>query len=384
MSIAIMDGDMSEYTLVPFNLEVMKLSAWYKKQREVVVLATDFNPEKYSKFIYRKDYSDGIYPDGLLFHDNVEYGGLAFSNNRYIQLPREIEIMHPDTSIYSRMRETILSTTSAERKKIYDNLSTAEHCRLSLDGKTIWDEYTRQLGYLGNCRNIIFHDYDLGLVDSALSEVKTILNRARNDGWATRVGMKFPVTVTDGDGLLGWSSLKTNSTFYSLRYKGFIDWDTFFAWVGNCKEHSVYSQMEYNCASWSAPYDQNQFLNEILPQIYRQIIFSRSCRVFFSLTYDDGYFKEPMWEKVIQLINLYHNSYASQGIPKYIKLLPTDTMYDFARHTDYDFSKRFYNKEKCLTKSEVREIFAFLRDVKSPLFTDFYTCDLNSIGGKYV
>ena len=87
MSIAIMDGDMSEYTLVPFNLEVMKLSAWYKKQREVVVLATDFNPEKYSKFIYRKDYSDGIYPDGLLFHDNVEYGGLAFSNNRYIQLP---------------------------------------------------------------------------------------------------------------------------------------------------------------------------------------------------------------------------------------------------------------------------------------------------------
>lgn len=380
MSIAIMDGDISEYLLVPFNLEVMKLSAWYKKNREVVVLSKEFKPQGFSKFIYRKDYIDSIYPSDLFFYDNIEYGGLAFSNNNYIPLPLEIERMHADTSIYEKLREDIVGVSN-KNKQIFDNLMKAEHCRLSLDGKNVWDDYLSQFSYLRDCRHIIFHDQDLGKVKGALSEVKSILARARTDGWATRIGMKFPATISTGEELLGWSSLKTNSFFYSLKYNGFIDWDTFFQWIGICKEHSVYKQMEYNCGTSLAPYDQNQFLNEILPQIFRQIIFSRSCRVFFSLTYDDGYFKEPMWENVIKLMNLYHNSYASQGIVKYLKMLPTDTMFDFAKHTD-DLTKRMYsNKEKCMTKDQVREVFAFLRDIKSPLFLDFYNCNLNSLGG---
>ena len=83
MSIGIMDADMSTYTLVPFNLEVMKLSAYYKGKREIVILSPSFTPERHQKFFYRKDYDDGIYPNNLTRVDNVEYGGLAFSNNTY-------------------------------------------------------------------------------------------------------------------------------------------------------------------------------------------------------------------------------------------------------------------------------------------------------------
>ena len=82
MSIGIMDADISAYTLVPFNLEVMKLAAYYRKNKEIVILAIQA-VFRHQKFFYRKDYNDGNFPDGLLNTKNVEYGGLAFSNNVY-------------------------------------------------------------------------------------------------------------------------------------------------------------------------------------------------------------------------------------------------------------------------------------------------------------
>ena len=92
----------------------------------------------------------------------------------------------------------------------------------------------------------MFHDYDLGAIDGAFEEVQKILARARTDGWATRVGMKFPVQVSKGEDLLKWSSLRSNSTFYSMRFNGVIDDDSFVEWVNKNHEKAVYSQMEYH------------------------------------------------------------------------------------------------------------------------------------------
>ena len=47
MSVGLYDMDMATYTLVPFNLELMKLSAYYKKKREVVILSPIFTPERH-------------------------------------------------------------------------------------------------------------------------------------------------------------------------------------------------------------------------------------------------------------------------------------------------------------------------------------------------
>lgn len=377
MSVGIMDADMSAYTLVPFNLEVMKLSAYYKKKGEIVVLSPFFAPERHEKFFYRKDYDDGEFPSGLTWAKNTEYGGLAFSNNIYVPLPPEIEAMRPDTSIYTKMENVIMGTTSPQKKKIFQNMMTAEHCRLSLDGKTIWPEYYKQFNFLKSARNIMFHDYDLGAVDGAFEEVQKILARARTDGWATRVGMKFPIQVKDGESLLKWSSLKSNSTFYSLKYTGVIDDGSFLEWVGKCHEKAIYSQIEYYVtAPW---YDPNHFVEVLLPKILRQVIISRSYRVFFTLKYDEDFFPDPRWAQVLRLFNYYHNSYS--GVPQsgYYKKITDDTLFDFASSAQ-KVPHKYYGD--VLNIDQIREIFAFVRQYNYPLFQDFYECSARTLGGK--
>lgn len=377
MSIGIMDADMSAYTLVPFNLEVMKLSAYYKRKGEIVVLSPSFTPDRHQQFFYRKDYDDGEYPLGLTRATNVQYGGLAFSKNIYQPLPLEIEKMKPDASIYSKMENVIMGTTSPQRKKIFQNMMEAEHCRLSLDGKTIWPDYYKQFKFLPSARNLMLHDYDLGAVDGSFETVQKILSKARTDGWATRVGMKFPIQVSDGQSLLNWSSLKSNSTFYSLKYNGVIDDEPFLEWIGKCREKAIYSQMEYHVtAPW---YDTNHFIEVLLPKILRQIIISRSYRVFFSLKYDEGFFPDPRWEQVLRLFNYYHNSYSGVPQTSYYRKISEDTLFDFAAGSQA-VPKNYYGD--VLNTKQIREIFAFVRQYNYPLFKDFYECNARNLGGK--
>lgn len=377
MSVGIMDADMSSYTLVPFNLEVMKLSAYYKKKGEIVTLSPSFSPEKNTKFFYRKDYNDGEFPLNLLTSKNVEYGGLAFSNNVYNPLPLEIEKQRPDTEIYAKMESIIKGTTSGARNKIFQNMMTAEHCRISLDGKTVWKDYPSQFKYLAGARNLMLHDYDLGAIEGGFETVQEILSKARTDGWATKVGMKFPVQVKDGKELLKWSSLNSNSTFYSLRYIGVMDDDTFNEWVSTCRQRAVYSQMEYHVtAPW---YDPNDFIENLLPKIFRQVIISRSYRVFFSLKYDEGFFPDPRWENVIRLFNYYHNSYSGEPLSRYFNMIADDTMFDFASKSQ-TVPKSYYGE--VFNKDQIREIFAFVREFNYPLFKDFYECTAEKLGGR--
>ena len=378
MSIGIMDADMSTYTLVPFNLEVMKLAAYYKKKGEIVILTPSFTPDRHQKYFYRKDYDDGDYPIDLLRHQNVEYGGLAFSNNVYVPLPPEIEKMRPDPSIYEKMENVIMSAdgAAAHKKKIFQNMMNSEHCRISLDGKTVWPEFHKQFKFLKTARNLMIHDYDLGAIEGGFEAVKSILDRARTDGWATKVGMKFPVRIKTGQDLLNWSSLNCNSTFFSLRYDGVIDDDTFIKWVGSVKEKAIYKQMEYYVtAPW---YDPNDFVKNLLPKIFRQVIISPSYRVFFTLKYDDGFFPDPMWEKVLRLFNYYHNSLSGLPQSSYLRALPTDTLFDFAANSQKQ-PKYYYGD--VLNKDEIREIFAFVRENNYDLFKDFYECTAQKLLG---
>lgn len=377
MSIGIMDADMSTYTIVPFNLEVMKLSAYYKRKGEMVILSPSFTPERHQKFYYRKDYDDGEYPINLLRENNVEYGGFAFSNNIYKPFPYEIEIMKPDTSIYEKMEQIIMGTNFPQKKKVFQNMMEAEHCRLSLDGRTIWQDYPKQFRFLKSARNLMLHDYNLGQVENSFEEVNKIMQRARTDGWATRIGMKFPIQISDGQSLLNWSSLKSNSTFYSLKYDGVIDDEPFLEWVGMCREKAIYSQMEYHVTA--ARYDPNHFVECLLPKILRQIIISRSYRVFFSLKYDEGFFPDPKWEQVLRLFNYYHNSYSSEPQTSYYNMISDDTLYNFAQNSQ-KVPKGYYGD--VLNKNQIREIFAFVREKNYPLFKDFYECSARSLGGK--
>lgn len=353
----------------------MKLSNYFKRKNEIVVLAPDFSPERYKKFYYRKDYDDGNYPSNLHKILNCDYGGLAFSNNNYIQLPEEIEVCKPDTHIYDRMYKKIMGTMSPNRKKIWENMINGEHCRLSLDGKTVWKDLEKQFKYLAIARNLMLHDYDLGKVKNSYETVKDLLARARTDGWATRIGMKFPIQIYDGQNLLNWTSLKPNSTFYSLRYNGVIEEEIFNKFVGKVKEHSIYTQIDYYPAAASS--SSNDFVINELPKIFKQVIISRSYHVFFTLKYEEDFFFDKRWERVIDLFNYYHNSYRGKPIPKYLKIIPDDTLFDFAKAMP---EVPRYDK-KLMNKQEVRELFLFVQEKNPLLFDMFYNCNFKSLGG---
>lgn len=373
MSIGLYDQDMATYTLVPFNLELMKLASYYKKRREIVVLSKEFEPYRYEKFFLRKDYDDGYFIPQMYNEPNLSYGGYAFSNGLYVPMTKEIEVCKPDTSIYERMQFIIDDGTSKERTKIYKNLISAEHCRISLDDKTIWPEYSKQFKSLRSSRNIIFHDYDLGKIEGGFEEVRKILSRARTDGWATKVGMKFPVTVSNGKDLLNWVSLNPNSTFFSLRYDGIIDRQSFQQYVGVERQRALFTQLDYYVTASSSSED--DFVKNHLQEIFRQVIISRSYHVFFTLKYEDDFFIEPMWEKVIDLINFYHNSLKNKNHSTYATKIADDTLYDFAIHT-LDNPKVY---AKAYSRQEIREIFAFVRENHYPLFKDFYECNITSL-----
>lgn len=379
MSVGIFDADIAKYRLVPFNLEAMKLSAYYKKKGEIVVLSPSFTPQRNTKFFYRKDYNDGDFPSDLTSYKNVEYGGLAFSNNVYAPLPREIELMAPDTLLYERV-ETFMKAaeggSTLEKNKIFKNLISGEHCRLSLDGHTIWPDYGRQFKCLSSARNLLIHDYDLGAVDGGYETVVSILKRARTDGWATKVGMKFPVQVSDGDSLLKWSSLNSNSTFYSLRYTGVMNNDAFNEWVGKIRQRAVYSQIEYVI---TAPQYSEEELISYLPQIFKQVVISRSYRIFYSLIYDEDFFHDKRWCDVIRLINYYHNSYSNEIHAKYWAKISQDTMFDFAKNT-HSTPYAYYGD--VLNRNEIRKLFVFVRERNYELFQLFYECTAKSLGGR--
>ena len=79
MIIGLYDADIIKYAHVPFNLELMKLSSYYKGKMEIVSLSPFFSPDMYNKFIYRKDYYDGYFPSELLKSEKIIYGGRAFN-----------------------------------------------------------------------------------------------------------------------------------------------------------------------------------------------------------------------------------------------------------------------------------------------------------------
>ena len=101
-------------------------------------------------------------------------------------------------------------------------------------------------------------------------------------------------------------SLRPNSTFYSLAFDGVIEDECYRDFVGIQREHSIYQQLDYYITASSA--NEKEFLDKYIQKIYRQVVKARSYRVFFSLKYERDFFSEPMWEKVIDLFNFYHNS----------------------------------------------------------------------------
>lgn len=378
MSIGLYDADMMKYTIVPFNLELMKISSYYKKRGEIVIFSPQFSPERNTKFFYRKDYDDNEFPNFANIK-NVEYGGLAFSQNKYIPLDLDIEKSVPDTFIYAKQEKSFINASVPYRKKIFKEMIEGEHLRLSLDGKTIWKDYPSQFKDLEKAKDIMFHDLNLAAIDGAPEEVAKIIANGRTDKLGTKLAVKFPIKTDDERELLKWIQFTPNSNLYFLEYAGVMSKEAFMDFIQNCRKEAKYTQFDYNVTAGS--FSENDFVKNKLREIYHQVIISRSYRVFFSLKYDDKFFFDKTWNRVLDLFNFYQHSMRNIPTGGYLKRIADDTMINFAKKS-VEFMPGYKKIDNFVPRSEMKQLFQFIKKMSPELYEDFYKCSYNSLGGK--
>lgn len=85
------------------NLEIMKLGQYYRTElNQITNVLTSFDEtDAYEKILLRADNSIHSIPRDILWKENVEFGGLAFTEGSYKPLqPELVEFMNPNPRIY--------------------------------------------------------------------------------------------------------------------------------------------------------------------------------------------------------------------------------------------------------------------------------------------
>lgn len=366
MSIGCYDADMQKYLHVPYNLELMKLSTYYKRKGEIVSLAPIFRPARYTKFLYRKDFDDGDFRQEIFTTPNIEWGGQAFSGDVYIPLDEKIEQLKPDTYLYNHMKDTFSNQMQyAAAFKVMEN---ANHFRLSLDGKTIWKDFTKQFTWPRPYTWFI-HDFDLNKIEGAYELISDLIDYDCLAHRRAAIGNKFPIQVNNEEDLLKWCKLQPAQKFFSLQYNGVMENNTLDKFLNSCRHTSIPRQLDYIVTA--ARYEENDFLTRLLPKIYLQICFLRREKVQISLKYENNFFSNPLWGRVLELFNCYLTGFLRFNRERQDASINYDTLYSFCR----SFKDRVNHCERFpFTLDEAREIFIFVAENNYDLFRMFYEC----------
>lgn len=360
MSYGLYDADLRYYPIPFYNLELMKLSSYYKHKREIVGLAPDFSPKRYTHFIIRQDFYSS---DPLnLNHKNIEYGGRAFDGKEYKPLPLEIEVMKPDIQLYA-------NAPFPKSKKFQGPISTmkrAEHIRLSLDGQTIWTNYDKQLRRGRGVHGIIFHDYDLNKVEGAAEFIKDNLSEWIPSQTGRRIGTKFPIQVNNKTDLLKWLHINPMGSYFSLQHNGLIDESYIPELLETRKEFSTLKQTSVNITNL---FTEKELIEGGMQRILHNIINLRTKRLIFPLIYNESFFIDNNWKMVMKLIMRYNQHLVVSAGSRYFKYTePYETLYSYAKAA----IKQYRIDEPLLAKESIQSIFQFVRENNYNLFKDFY------------
>lgn len=219
--IGLLDWDLTRWRRpIVFNLELMKLSTYHKSiLRDIVQMEQAFSSAECSKVYIQKDYEDYFYPPEITSDPKVVWGGLALSGNSYVPMELNIERCSADLSIYNKMKKYYNATS--ERRRIFSTMMKAQHLRLSLDGKTCFDQWEKQLLPPDEKRipYFIFHDKDIVKVQDADQKIRYLWDKygRRN----SRFGFKFPLVMETEQDVERWANLPkikdiANLVFHSL------------------------------------------------------------------------------------------------------------------------------------------------------------------------
>ena len=358
MSYGLYDGDWFTYGKSPFNLELMKLSSYYKSKRELVGFSPTFNPDMYSNFIYFKDYVDGNFEKNLSHYNNIECKGLAFSNGIYTPMDMDKELMRPDTSIYLRpLRNTILQDSEKEDFQI---LLSAAHMRVSLDGETIWEDFQKPLDIVKSTTLFYAHDPDLGSIKGAPAALKVLLEENKGT-----LGTKFPINIYNFEDLKAWLDIPLHR-LATLIYNGYLT-------PSQLEEIVKYPQLQLDKLKYNVSYGCNNtqdFVYERFQQAFRTVAYLRMNHRRISLIYETQNLVEKEWENVFKLLNGYSNTSSVQD-EKYDIVMKYDSMFSFCRNIS---KKPVYRGGFYMTADELRNTFLFVEKIDYKTFNDFYEC----------
>ena len=345
----------------------MKLATYYKNKREIVQLSPLFCPEMYTKFIIRKDYFDNHFPEEYYKYKNVEYGGYGYTNGIYVPLDLKIESCYPDTSIYKKFEDNfIFNNLYAAAFKTMEN---SQHLRISLDGKTIWKDFYKQVNWTPATSTLFIHDRDLTQIENYQEAIKFLYKKnPRKD--KVFFASKFPINVNSDEELLFLCGLPSSGNFFNVDQHGYIADETL-AKIAQDKETSLaFKKINYFITD-GCKTEQDFIL--LLPKIYKQILFLRMNRIKISLKYREDFFIHKEWERVILLMNRFLSHICQINKAQYQELIVKDTMFDFVSH---------FGKRKLFTKGEIerdlisieeaREIFLFVKENSPETFSLFY------------
>ena len=361
MSYGLYDADLPYYPIPFYNLELMKLSSYYKRKREIVGLSPNYSPQRYNHFIVRQDFYNPYtnFPSA----QNVEFGGRAFDGETYKPLPLDIEVMKPDISLYSRL--------NPKKVRGYDvsalnTMRRAEHVRLSIDGKTVWNDFEKQIRHESNAYGIIFHDYNLNSIENAKEIIEDLLPRSIQYTLGRRVGMKYPVQVDSQADMVKWLSLPPMGTYFSLCHNGLID-ESYIPALIDVKAQSY--AIKQASVDISNSFTSDQLINGGLQRILRNIINLRSNHLIFPLYYDKNLLIDDDWKLVMELIARYNQHLVTSANSQFFKYTePYETLYSYCKAA----IKQYHIKEPLLEKESIQHIFQFVRENDYDLFKDFY------------
>ena len=159
-SIGFYDRDfMEKDDEIRFNLQLMKLSAYHKRCRDMVSLITDLSRAPYyTKIYYRQNNPELSFPEEIYKYDNIEIGGFAV-NSIDDSLSKNIENILQAIEIFDK--ETSKRKLTPNRKIQLQSQQGVMHLQLTADGEKISDfswQQAEEMKHFGQKKHIIVHD----------------------------------------------------------------------------------------------------------------------------------------------------------------------------------------------------------------------------------
>ena len=363
MSYGLYDGDLPFYDRFPFlNLELMKLSTYYKKKKEIVSLTQTYMPQRFSNYIVRQDYPNPnvSYP----YHKNVQFGGKAFQGSIYKPLPLEIEMCQPDIGLYNNIKFSYKYTESDA--KSFQVMRNAIHLRLSLDGRTLWTDFYKQLPRDRGHSGFIFHDDNLENIPDVIPLIQNLMEENLSIQ-ARRMGNKYPIQISTEQRYLDWLQFLAINKYYSIQYNG-IPRQEFLKEIASTTAHTARLSQTVQNVTANTTYE--KFITQDIVSIMRNSAILCTHGAQIPLIFDDTFFINKRWADVVWIIQQYINFLISSVSRKdqFTRVLPYETLYNYYRN----LLKNPINNVYKIKKEFLQETFQFVRENNYELFTLFY------------